>query len=49
MTFPPRRAIRGLALGLAACILILLYVQDELSYDRFHEKADRIFREGLRK
>ncbi len=34
----------GLALGLASCLLILLYVQDELSYDRFHENADRIFR-----
>jgi putative ABC transport system permease protein len=34
----------GLAVGLAACILIALYVQDERSYDRFHEKADRIHR-----
>ncbi len=34
----------GLALGMAACLLILLYVQDEFSYDRHHEKADRIFR-----
>ncbi len=36
--------VAGLALGLASCLLILLYVQDELSYDRHHEKADRIFR-----
>lgn len=36
--------IFGLALGLATCLLILLYVWDELSFDRFHEKADRIFR-----
>ncbi len=36
--------IAGLAIGLTACILILLYVQDELSYDRHHEKADRIYR-----
>ncbi len=36
--------IIGLAVGLATCLLILLYVWDELSYDRFHEKADRIFR-----
>lgn len=36
--------IAGLAIGIACCILILLYVQDELSYDRFHEKADRIYR-----
>jgi putative ABC transport system permease protein len=32
----------GLALGLACCVLIALYVQDELSYDDFHEKADRL-------
>ena len=32
----------GLALGLAACLLIALYVHHELSYDQFHEKADRI-------
>ena len=36
--------IAGLAIGAACCILILLYVQDELSYDRFHENADRIYR-----
>lgn len=34
----------GLAIGLAFCALIFLYVQDELSYDRFHENKDRIFR-----
>ncbi|MFQ5629017.1 MAG: ABC transporter permease, partial [bacterium] len=36
--------ILGLALGMACCILIFLWVQDELSYDRFHKKADRIYR-----
>jgi putative ABC transport system permease protein len=36
--------IFGLALGLASCLLITLYVVDELTYDRFHEKADRIYR-----
>lgn len=36
--------VTGLAVGIACCILILLYVQHELSYDRFHEKADRIYR-----
>ena len=36
--------VGGLALGLACCVLILLFVRDELSYDRFHEKADRIYR-----
>ena len=36
--------IFGLALGLACCLLIALYVADELSYDRFNTKADRIYR-----
>lgn len=36
--------IVGLAVGMAACILIFLWVQDELSYDRFHENADNIYR-----
>jgi len=36
--------IFGLAVGMACCIVIMLFVQDELSYDRFHENADRIYR-----
>jgi putative ABC transport system permease protein len=36
--------IVGLALGLACFIMIALYVTDELSYDRYNEKADRIYR-----
>jgi putative ABC transport system permease protein len=36
--------VTGLAVGLVCCMLILLWVRDELSYDRFHENADRIFR-----
>ena len=36
--------IVGLAIGLATCLLILLYVLDELSYDRFNKDADRIYR-----
>ncbi|MFC5410291.1 ABC transporter permease [Larkinella bovis] len=36
--------IVGLAIGLATCLLISLFVLDELSYDRFHEKADRMVR-----
>jgi putative ABC transport system permease protein len=36
--------IVGLAVGIAASVLISLYVFDELGYDRFHEKADRIYR-----
>jgi len=34
----------GLALGMACCLLILLYVRDELSYDRYHKNAGRIYR-----
>ncbi len=34
----------GLALGLATCMLIVFYVFDELSFDRFNTKADRIYR-----
>jgi putative ABC transport system permease protein len=34
----------GLALGLTAGIMIMLYVLDELSYDQFHTKVDRIYR-----
>ena len=36
--------ISGMAIGMACAILILLWVQDELSYDRFHKNADNLFR-----
>jgi putative ABC transport system permease protein len=36
--------ILGLAIGLAACILILLFVRDELSYDQHWQNADRLYR-----
>lgn len=36
--------IGGLALGLAVCLLITLFVTDELSYDRYNLNADRIYR-----
>lgn len=36
--------IAGLTTGMACCILILLWVQDELSWDRFHKNPDRLFR-----
>lgn len=36
--------IFGLSIGIACCVLISLFVLDELSYDRYHEKADRIYR-----
>ena len=37
-------SVAGLGVSIAACLLIWLFVHDELSYDRFHENADRIFR-----
>jgi len=36
--------IIGLATGLATCLLIILYVLDELSYDRYNKNAERIYR-----
>lgn len=36
--------IAGLAIGIASCLIIMLFVIDELSYDRFHEKANQIVR-----
>src|ERR1700761_1930559 len=36
--------VLGLALGLAACLLIVFYVADELSYDKYNTNASRIFR-----
>jgi putative ABC transport system permease protein len=39
--------IVGLAIGMASCLLILLYVRHELSYDAFHENADQIYRVAM--
>jgi putative ABC transport system permease protein len=36
--------IIGLSIGITCCILIGLYIESELSYDRFHKNADRIVR-----
>lgn len=36
--------ILGLAIGIACCLLIAVYVSHEISYDQFHEKSDRIYR-----
>ncbi len=36
--------IFGLTLGMTTCLLIMLYVQNEMSYDRFNKKADQIVR-----
>jgi len=40
--------IAGLAVGMASFFLISLFIQNELSYDRFHENSDRIYRLALR-
>jgi putative ABC transport system permease protein len=34
----------GLSVGLATCILLVTWIKHELSYDKFNEKADRIYR-----
>jgi putative ABC transport system permease protein len=39
--------ILGLSVGLATCLSIILYVVDELSYDRYNAKAERIYRVNL--
>ncbi len=39
--------ITGLAIGLVCFIFILLWIQDEVSFDNFHQDADRIFITGL--
>ena len=36
--------ISGLSIGVATCLIIMLYIFHELSYDRYNEKADRIVR-----
>ncbi len=35
--------VAGLTVGLSVCFLLFLWVKDELSYDTFHENADRIY------
>jgi len=35
--------ITGLAIGMASAMIILLWIQNEVSFDRFHEKKDRIY------
>lgn len=37
----------GLTVGIACCLLILIYVQDEWSYDKWHDNGDRIYRMAL--
>jgi len=36
--------ILGLAIGMAVCLLIILFIQNELSFDKFHEKGDQVYR-----
>jgi putative ABC transport system permease protein len=36
--------VAGLAVGLACCTMLLLYVQRELSYDQHHQRLDQIHR-----
>ena len=36
--------VLGLAVGLGCCLLIGLFVRDELSYDRYHERGERVYR-----
>ncbi len=36
--------IAGLTIGITSCIFLLLYVLNELSYDRYHENSDNIYR-----
>jgi len=36
--------IFGLAVGMACSVLVMVYVYDELSFDRFHDRSDRIYR-----
>jgi len=36
--------LAGLAIGLASFILIFLLIKDEVSYDRFYENVDRVYR-----
>src|ERR1700722_2538620 len=36
--------IFGLATAMSVCLLIILYIQSELSYDNFHEKGDNVYR-----
>ncbi len=40
--------IGGLAFALTCCLLIMLFIRDEFSYDRFHTDADQIYRVAVR-
>ncbi len=36
--------VLGLAIGIAGCVLMVLYVYDEFSFDQYHQNKDRIYR-----
>jgi putative ABC transport system permease protein len=40
--------ILGLAIGITCCILIMMFVRSEFSYDKFHSKSERIYRAWVR-
>ncbi len=40
--------IAGLALGMAACLFLVLWVRDEMSFDAFHQNADSVFRVDIK-
>lgn len=40
--------LMGLSVGISCCLLVLMYVFHELSYDRYHREGDRVFRIGQR-
>ena len=40
--------VAGLSIGIACVLMILVYIQNELSYDKFHKDADRIFQVTLK-
>jgi putative ABC transport system permease protein len=39
--------VSGLSIGIASVLMILIYIQNELSYDKFHKDVDRIFQVTL--
>lgn len=41
--------VLGLSIGLACAMLIILYVKDEVSYDRFHKNVDQVYRIGVKR
>jgi putative ABC transport system permease protein len=39
--------VLGLSIGIASCLLIVMFVRDEFSYDKFHDKADHLYKVAL--